>query len=285
MRRFWILVLCLALLLLPACVPEQEEESAIRALVYEPSYDLVEKLAVGETSAEHYFTIITTSKTFFWDIEFISTDESVATVQFEKMAGDIYVYYTIEAIAVGEAYVYFTADDGKVESERIHVTVTEKGEKTEPEDTAPEDAEPSMADSETAEPETETPAEDRIVYVTKTGTKYHYSKGCAGKNATEVKLSEASLAKEPCKTCVPEEEREETTETTVPDTTAEPDSETTAPESTDSTDATESKVVYVTPSGKRYHYSKSCAGKNAKETTLDEAVAAGKTPCGTCAKN
>ena len=119
--------------------------------------------------------------------------------------------------------------------------------------------------------------------MTKTGTKYHYSKGCAGKTAAEITLGEARLTKEPCKTCVPKEEREETTEATATDS-AEPEEET-MPEGTEaSTDTVASRTVYVTPSGKRYHYSKSCAGKNAKETTLDEAVAAGKTPCGTCAK-
>ena len=41
-------------------------------------------------------------------------------------------------------------------------------------------------------------------------------------------------------------------------------------------------TVYVTPSGKKYHYSPSCGGKNAYQTTLDEAVSAGKTPCKKC---
>ena len=45
-----------------------------------------------------------------------------------------------------------------------------------------------------------------------------------------------------------------------------------------------SNTVYKTPTGKRYHKDPDCAGKNAIQTTLDEAVAAGLTPCGTCAK-
>lgn len=273
MKRVWILLLCLSLLFASSCGSVQEDEP-IRALVFEPSYDLVEELAVGQIVAEHYFTIVTYRETFFWDVEFVSTDESVATVRFEKMAGDIYIYYAIEAIAEGEAYVYFTADDGKVESERIRVIVTQEPEDTEPEETKPEETEPEETES-----EGEALDDDRVVYVTKTGTKYHYSKSCAGKNAIEVTLSEAQLTKTPCKTCA----REESAETTE---VAEGDSETTAPEGTDSSaETTESRIVYVTPSGKRYHYSKSCAGNNAKETTMDEAIAAGKTPCGTCAKN
>ena len=40
-------------------------------------------------------------------------------------------------------------------------------------------------------------------------------------------------------------------------------------------------AVYVTPSGKRYHYDKECAGKNATKTTLANAKKT-KTPCKTC---
>ena len=38
-------------------------------------------------------------------------------------------------------------------------------------------------------------------------------------------------------------------------------------------------TVCVTPSGKKYHYSASCAGKNARATTLSAAQASGKGPC------
>lgn len=40
-------------------------------------------------------------------------------------------------------------------------------------------------------------------------------------------------------------------------------------------------AVYVTPSGKRYHYSKSCAGKNATKTTFENAKRT-RTACKTC---
>lgn len=40
--------------------------------------------------------------------------------------------------------------------------------------------------------------------------------------------------------------------------------------------------VYVTPSGKRYHYSKSCAGKNATLSTIDAAMSRGLTGCKKC---
>lgn len=44
------------------------------------------------------------------------------------------------------------------------------------------------------------------------------------------------------------------------------------------------QTVYVTPTGKRYHYSPSCGGKNSSATTLSNAKSRGLTPCQKCAK-
>lgn len=43
-----------------------------------------------------------------------------------------------------------------------------------------------------------------------------------------------------------------------------------------------SRTVYVTPTGKKYHYSAACAGKNAIATTQNKAIKSGKGRCGTC---
>ena len=40
-------------------------------------------------------------------------------------------------------------------------------------------------------------------------------------------------------------------------------------------------AIYVTPTGKRYHFDKECAGKNAMKTTYAKAIM-GRTPCKTC---
>lgn len=45
--------------------------------------------------------------------------------------------------------------------------------------------------------------------------------------------------------------------------------------------AQQSETVYVTPSGKRWHRSASCAGKNAHAVTMDQV--GGRTPCQKCA--
>ena len=45
--------------------------------------------------------------------------------------------------------------------------------------------------------------------------------------------------------------------------------------------AQQSETVYITPSGKRWHRSASCAGKNARAVTMDQV--GGRTPCQKCA--
>ena len=45
--------------------------------------------------------------------------------------------------------------------------------------------------------------------------------------------------------------------------------------------AQQSETVYVTPSGKRWHRSASCAGKNARAVTMDQVGS--RTPCKKCA--
>ena len=44
------------------------------------------------------------------------------------------------------------------------------------------------------------------------------------------------------------------------------------------------KVIYRTPTGKRYHFDPDCGGKNSYQVTLDVAISAGLTPCQKCAK-
>ena len=45
-----------------------------------------------------------------------------------------------------------------------------------------------------------------------------------------------------------------------------------------------SPTAYITPTGKRYHLSQSCAGENAVETTIAKASEEGYTPCANCAQ-
>lgn len=51
-----------------------------------------------------------------------------------------------------------------------------------------------------------------------------------------------------------------------------------------SSSTTNSQTVYVTPTGKRYHLSPTCGGKNSRATTLSNAKSMGLTPCKKCAQ-
>ncbi len=42
--------------------------------------------------------------------------------------------------------------------------------------------------------------------------------------------------------------------------------------------------VYVTPTGKRYHYSKACAGENASLSSINRAMEQGLTGCKKCTR-
>ena len=41
-----------------------------------------------------------------------------------------------------------------------------------------------------------------VVYIAPNGTKYHFSKACAGKNVTETSLEAIQSLRDPCKKCV-----------------------------------------------------------------------------------
>ena len=59
--------------------------------------------------------------------------------------------------------------------------------------------------------------------------------------------------------------------------------QTTKKKTTTTTKKTQGRTVYITPTGKRYHYSSSCGGKNSYSVTLQTAQSYGLTPCKKCA--
>lgn len=71
--------------------------------------------------------------------------------------------------------------------------------------------------------------------------------------------------------------------TTQPETTTQPQT-TTQPPITTASPIQNSQSVYITPTGKRYHYLSSCAGENGYTVSLNNAIASGYTPCKKCAQ-
>lgn len=98
---------------------------------------------------------------------------------------------------------------------------------------------------------------------------YYYSCNCGEKgNATfeHGNISEHIFINKICKWCgTPQNSQSNTTNPSSP----------TQPEQIE-------RTVYITPSGKRFHYLQSCAGKNATKTTQKHAEQIGLTACKKC---
>lgn len=247
------------------------------------------ELKVGEKSDKKHITVKAEGDFYSDDIEFISEDEGVARVYYESTTLTKFIYFRIEGIGVGETSVYFKSRNSDVKSESIKVIVRDEDTTQASESTAESVtvADTTEAATTAAAPvETEAPVtaqgssgilnEDksgRTVYITPSGTKYHYKQSCAGENAIAAAEDEAAKTREPCKKCVGS--ASENTAATTP---------VTDPPAADNSPVTDgnSVTVYITPTGKKYHLSASCAGKNATATTKELAETKYE-PCKKCA--
>lgn len=120
-------------------------------------------------------------------IEFISENPEVATIKYDE---DSWFSESciISGISPGETLIYIQTKDGSVQSQKIKVIIINDSADEEPPTTT------------TTEPEPED--NGKTVYVTPYGKKYHYSKSCAGKNASETSEQSAKITHDPCKKCV-----------------------------------------------------------------------------------
>lgn len=237
MKKQVIAAVSAVLIILTACFAggkyymfRSESNEKILSLELPPfSDDIV--LHEGETVYEQYFEVIFENGFSSKDITFVSKDESVAAAKYSLTDRNRYVCYKVMANSVGETYIYFTANDGETVSEKVKVVVLPK--------------------------------------VTGTVT------------------SEATdLSSEPTDTPYEEDETQTTEKQTEVQTTAhtEYDSEeSTAAKTTEKATEPQGDTVYIAPTGKRYHYSKTCAGKNATAVSKAEAQERGRTPCKKCA--
>lgn len=133
-------------------------------------------------------------------LDFVSENPDVATIEYDK---DSWISQEVKITPVsdGETYVYIQSKDGKVKSEKVKVIVAIEEDDIE-EDEIEEDEieEDDITESDYEEPTTEKKS-GIIVYTTPYGTKYHYSKACAGKNASESDLDDVKGYYDPCKKC------------------------------------------------------------------------------------
>lgn len=236
MKKQIIAAVSAVLIILTACFAggkyyllRSESSEKILSLELPPfSDDIV--LHEGETVYEQYFEVIFENGFSSKDISFVSEDESVAEAKYSLTDRNRYVCYKVKANSVGETYIYFTANGGETVSEKVKVVVLPKVTETitaEATDLSPEptdapyeedetqttekqtEAEPTahteyISEESTAAKTTEKTTEHRgdTVYIAPTGKRYHYSKTCAGKNATAVSEAEAKeRGRTPCKKC------------------------------------------------------------------------------------
>ncbi|MGN0600275.1 MAG: hypothetical protein ACI4JK_10315 [Oscillospiraceae bacterium] len=117
------------------------------------------------------------------ELEFISENTEIATIINNENSW--LNSCIISKVGAGETYVYIQTKDGTVKSEKKKVIV---------EDDVVEESETYITDF--------TTDNSRTVFLTPYGDKYHYSKSCAGDNASETTLNSVKGFYDPCKKCV-----------------------------------------------------------------------------------
>lgn len=108
---------------------ERTDEPSDKDLITDfefPSYtNFTIDISVGEEESGH-FEVVGTDDFDLSEIEFVSSDESVAKIEFDKYSEWIgYIYYTITPISDGTATLYVQTKDGSVRSDEFTVNVTD----------------------------------------------------------------------------------------------------------------------------------------------------------------
>lgn len=121
---------CLSLLLITCIAACDTDLSApvdtinnIKSLSFSSSGDI--KLQVGKEESGGNVRVSVRDRDEFIpaNVEFISEDNNIATIEYVRDALTVYLYYKITAIGGGETYVYAIAKDGGAVSEKIKVIV------------------------------------------------------------------------------------------------------------------------------------------------------------------
>ncbi len=123
------------------------------------------------------------------DVISVSSDEKIAYIRLIRDdISDRVIQAEVIALSDGIAELYVRSTNGEIKSAKYTVNVFSNGETV---NTAEETKEPIAIDPNTV-----------TVYVTKTGSKYHLSKSCAGDNASGISLIDAvGEGYTPCRNC------------------------------------------------------------------------------------
>jgi len=80
------------------------------------------ELVVGKTDSS-YFKVTHKSDFSIDDLEFVSSDPSIATFEYDKTALTNCIYYIIKSVSPGTVTVYAKTKEGDIKTEEIKVTV------------------------------------------------------------------------------------------------------------------------------------------------------------------
>lgn len=218
-----LLVICVPISLIKSCVGGDEKETTTEATTI-TSATGIEKLVF----ARDEFELDAGEDTSSWvkvsgtedftkdDFIFVSSDENIATFEYEKTSLDVYLYFKLTGISPGTTTIYVKTSDNAVISEEITVTVLEADTITEAETTEKGTVAPVVA-KKTTEPTTKkvtTTAKqiaEKTEYVLNTNTmKIHEShcdsvKDIKPHNYDTTKDFDKAIAQGyvPCKRCNP----------------------------------------------------------------------------------
>lgn len=269
-----LIILCL---LLSLCACEGKLSNAIVGLSVEDISDQI--FEINKKSEDFKLNVINRNDYEASDVNVVIADASIIKIDFEKQDSD-YISYNITGLKEGTTSFYFETADHLVKSDEIEITVRsniesitfndksdivlEKGSDNELRKfnaSAEGDISDDIFEFVSENPEVATIEFEKtnqcIIKGVNSGETYVY-----------IKTKDGLVQSEKLKVIV-ESQTDKTYQATDSDDTS------------DNNPIDNSRIVYITPTGKKYHYRKTCAGKNAIEKTLDS-VKDSYGPCKKC---
>ena len=294
--------ICLLSLLTGCSAGLKASDTGITALKIASDHSKVE-LYCGEIVQTVSVAVSCKNNFLLNDIQLVNNNQAVASVKPEPIVTGNRVQYTIEGLVPGNTTVFVQTKDGAVKSEEILITVLQDITTIELADSG--DITLLLGDGPykntfTLQSQREDPQQvNQLEFVSEdeavagfelisnsTGAPLQYEITPMGQGETTcyIRTKDGLVVSNKINIIVNQKEETKPVEVAetpveappvIPETKQEPSVDIQPKEET-------GKTVYITPTGKKYHFSKACAGKNAIETTINQAKVT-KDPCKKCA--
>ncbi len=212
-----LMIICVPIALIKSCVGGDEPKtvettSPVSSIgVEELSFALDEyELDVGD-DRNSWVRVEGTEDFTVDDFVFVSSDESIASIEYDHTSLDTYLYFVIKGISPGTTTIYVKTADDAVSTEEITVTVLEAETTTEAETTEKETNAPAAVPNTPETTKSATTEKKSVEYVLNTNTKKIHKSSCGSvediepeNRATTNDFNEAiDQGYEPCKRCNP----------------------------------------------------------------------------------